>query len=446
MHWLIAALVLGQIAGGYVMTSVLAEGSALQFAAFQLHKSLGVTVLVLTVARISWRLFNPPPPEPESVTRWEARFANIVHKLFYVLLIAIPLAGWLVITVSRIEIDTVLFSADWLPWPHLPGFAGLSPETRHRIEEPAATVHAVLAYAMGVLVLLHVAGALKHQLADGGFLARMSLTAPGDGPRNSFGHATTWLVTMVFFVTIVGCAVYARRGPTVAEAAAPAALADATDGGVQDTGGTLRSEATPASAALPPIAADGRPAQPGAAPVQTAAATTAPSAASPAPSWRVVGTESALTFAFTYQGAPMTGTIAGFDAAIRFDPANLAGSSISADLDLGSATVAGTSIAASQVAGPDGLASASNPRARFEATAIRSDGAGYVADGRLALRGITVAVPLAFSVDIDGNRARAAGTAALKRLDYGVAAQSDPAGTTLSAEVTVNIAIVAERP
>ncbi|MEM8663237.1 MAG: cytochrome b, partial [Pseudomonadota bacterium] len=133
LHWAIALLILAQIAGGYAMVEFLRTGSALQYDVFQLHKSLGVAVLILTVARILWRLFNPPPPEPASVNALERTVSHIVHMAFYALLLLIPLSGWFLITVSPIQIETVLFFTDWLPWPHIPGFAALPEAARENL-------------------------------------------------------------------------------------------------------------------------------------------------------------------------------------------------------------------------------------------------------------------------------------------------------------------------
>ena len=197
LHWIIALLVFAQLAGGFAMANLMREGTAAQFDLYQLHKSLGVTVLVLSVARILWRLFNPAPPEPASVGRLEALAARTVQFAFYALLVLVPLAGWLLISVSTIRVETVLFFADWLPFPDLPGFGGLDASERGALEEVSEETHAILAYAMLGLLALHVAGALKHQLADGVFLRRMWFAAPGDGPRRTRGGPVTALVAIV---------------------------------------------------------------------------------------------------------------------------------------------------------------------------------------------------------------------------------------------------------
>jgi cytochrome b561/polyisoprenoid-binding protein YceI len=413
LHWTTALFVLLQLAGGFLMADVLAEGSRQQYVVFQLHKSLGITILVLTLARVVWRLFNPPPPEPAGVARWEAVLANLVHKLFYVLLVAVPLAGWLAVSVSRLALPTNLFFAPFLPWPHLPGFGALPDAARGAWEDGAAGLHGLLAWTMGALVALHVAGALKHHLADGRFIARMSTRAGGDGPRRSYGHATAFLVALAFVLVMVASATVARRTPPPVALAAGQVLPDA-----------VRVLAAPAAIA------------PGDLPAAAPAG---------APRWRLVPAESALTFAFELSNAPLVGRFEVFDADIRFDPDDLPESAISASVDLTSASVAGAAVARPQLIGPDGFAATAGNPARLETSAIRAEGDGFVADAALTLRGKTVPVQLRFDVAIEGARARATGTASLDRLAFGIARLSDPDARTVSRSVEVRVEVVATR-
>src|SRR5438045_5239788 len=88
LHWTIAlAIVLQIILAGRM------EGprTPTSFAVTQLHKSIGVTILLLSLARLAWRLMNPPPPMPVTMARWERELARITHVGFYVVMIAMPL-------------------------------------------------------------------------------------------------------------------------------------------------------------------------------------------------------------------------------------------------------------------------------------------------------------------------------------------------------------------
>ena len=428
LHWTIALLIAVQILSGFAMTDILANGSPLQFQAYQLHKSLGISVLVLTIARILWRAFNPPPPEPASVGRREGFIAHTIHMVFYSLLIIIPLSGWLLITVAPVRIETILFFQSWLPWPNLPGFSGLSSDAKSSLTAVTEWVHAVLAYGMGLLVALHVAGAVKHHLADGAFIRRMALKTAGDGPRNSYGHATTWLVTLVFAGAMVGAATLARAPETSALAEQgvspdqPAVLSSAAERG----NGAEQAEGSAANGAG---GEDGN-------------------AEQPATQWAVDRQASDLTFAFTFQGKEVTGEFARFDADIRFDPDNLEGSSIRVSIPTPSASVETNDISQSQLTGPDGFATEAHGTATYHAATIRSASSeddGYIAEGTLTIRGETVPADLTFQVTIEGDQATADGSVTVNRLDFGIGAENDPSGDWVSEDVRIDVSILASR-
>jgi len=164
LHWLIALLVIGQIAGGFYMHNLPDEQSALKFELYQLHKSFGVTILLLTLLRIGWRLTHKAPPLPAAMPGWEKAAARLVHAGFYVLLLALPLVGWAVVSSSPFadSVQTYLFGV--VHWPHLPFFEGV--ENRKEFSHGVAEVHEMLAFAMIALFALHVAAALKHHFLN----------------------------------------------------------------------------------------------------------------------------------------------------------------------------------------------------------------------------------------------------------------------------------------
>ena len=171
LHWLTAAAVLGLLVAGMTMTR-LHPGSALQFTLYQLHKSVGITVLALTLARLGWRLAHRPPPLPETMPAWERLAAGATHLALYGLLLGLPLTGWAVVSASPFNIPTVLYGL--LPWPHLPMLATLDPAGKHAAEAVLKQLHDAGAWTMAALLALHVGAALRHhfQLRDG-VMARM---------------------------------------------------------------------------------------------------------------------------------------------------------------------------------------------------------------------------------------------------------------------------------
>ena len=160
-HWLIAALIFTNLVLGWRMGS--AEGMS-RFTLFQLHKSVGITVLALSVLRLGWRLLNPPPPYPATMTRWERAAAHAVHLTFYLLMIGMPITGWVIVSASALNIPTLLYGV--VPLPHIGVVHDLPLASRHAIETGVGTSHVLLAYLFAGLIALHVAAALKHQLVE----------------------------------------------------------------------------------------------------------------------------------------------------------------------------------------------------------------------------------------------------------------------------------------
>src|SRR6185312_15175216 len=94
LHWLIALLIIGNLCSGFLLANVLPDDVSWHFSAVQLHKSVGLTVLVLSVLRLIWRLINPVPPLPAGMSLPLRVVARGTHYMFYALIIGIPLAGW----------------------------------------------------------------------------------------------------------------------------------------------------------------------------------------------------------------------------------------------------------------------------------------------------------------------------------------------------------------
>lgn len=172
LHWLIAALVIGQLVGGFYMHDLPKERAELKFELYQWHKSFGVTILFLTLVRIAWRLTHRPPDLPAGMSAFEKIAARGVHAGFYLLLIAAPLVGWAVVSSSPFadSVQTYLFGV--IHWPHLPFFENVA--DRKELSHDFAEIHEYLAFGMIGLLGLHVAAALKHHFVNkDGVLGRM---------------------------------------------------------------------------------------------------------------------------------------------------------------------------------------------------------------------------------------------------------------------------------
>jgi len=161
LHWLIALILIGNIAVAWQFDD--AKGLA-KFQLFQLHKSLGITVLVLSLARLTWRLVNPAPAPLASLKPWERFLSKAVHVGFYVIMLGMPLTGWLVVSASPKNIPTLLYGI--IDLPYLPFVHGLAQEQAHNLQELFEEVHEAMGKVTYGLILLHVGAAFKHQFID----------------------------------------------------------------------------------------------------------------------------------------------------------------------------------------------------------------------------------------------------------------------------------------
>ncbi|NIJ19694.1 cytochrome b561 [Sphingomonas naasensis] len=146
-HWAIAALVLVNLFIGLFHETLLAG-----LRVMPLHKAIGATVLVLSIARLGWRLTHRPPALPEAVPGWERALANSLHWLFYALLLILPLTGWIFSSNPERPRPVSWFGLFDLPLlPVSSGAAGAAHEA-----------HELLGLLMTALVVLHIAAALRH--------------------------------------------------------------------------------------------------------------------------------------------------------------------------------------------------------------------------------------------------------------------------------------------
>jgi cytochrome b561 len=148
LHWIIAALVIGNVALGLSMVPM--RISPAKINAYLWHKSIGTSIFLLASLRIVWRLaFGHPAPVP--MPPWQARAAAYSHVLLYILLLVIPLSGWLYSSATGVQ---VLYLGQ-IPLPDLvPKDKSLADALRR--------IHVSLNATMAAIVVIHVAAALKH--------------------------------------------------------------------------------------------------------------------------------------------------------------------------------------------------------------------------------------------------------------------------------------------
>lgn len=161
LHWLVALLIFVGFPLGVYMHDLPLSPSKLQL--YSYHKWIGISVLLLVGLRLAWRVTHAPPPLPGGIAGWERAASRAVHGLLYLLMIAIPLSGWLMSSAKG-------FPVVWFGVLPLPDLVGKSRE----LGDVLATVHQVLNFTLLGLVILHVAAALKHHFIERQpFLQRM---------------------------------------------------------------------------------------------------------------------------------------------------------------------------------------------------------------------------------------------------------------------------------
>ena len=165
LHWLSALLVAGLLALGWYMADLPLSPQRLKL--YNWHKWAGVSVLALTLARLLWRWTHRPPALPAALVgrtpAWQQRLAALTHVALYGLLLVVPLIGWAYSSATGFPV--VWFGV--LPLPDL------LPKDKV-LAELVKPWHAVAAFSLGALVVLHLAAALKHQFVDrDGLMRRM---------------------------------------------------------------------------------------------------------------------------------------------------------------------------------------------------------------------------------------------------------------------------------
>ena len=153
LHWTMAGLVVPLWALGYYMVGQTGDLLA-QYELYQLHKSFGFVVFGLGVLRLAWRLIDPPPPLPATMSRWHRTSARLSHAGFYLLLLGLPVTGFLMSAASPLGIPTVLFETIRIPHPIGPS---------QPLYDFFRITHYALAWTLAGLVGLHLLAALHHQ-------------------------------------------------------------------------------------------------------------------------------------------------------------------------------------------------------------------------------------------------------------------------------------------
>lgn len=381
-HWLTALGILTVIPLG-IIANDLPYDTAQQLAEkawlFSLHKTVGVTLFFVALARILWAIQQPKPVPLHPNRRVETLLAEIVHWLLYGSLVLVPLSGWVH------HAATEGFAPIWWPFgQNLP----LVPENLS-LSETAAGLHVVFERVLIVSLILHIAGAIKHAVIDkDDTLARML-------PGRRVGVPPSQYTKRKILPPVLAGVVWA------------AAISAGSVLGVYQKSIAIAAEAS----ALQQVESD----------------------------WAV--TDGTLGITVQQMGSSVSGSFAEWTADITFD--ETVGSGVAGTVDVKIAIPSLTLGSVTQQAmGPDYFASAEFPTARFTAELLASE-TGYLAEGMLTLRGIEHPVSLPFDLAFDGATARVQGATEVDRRTYEIGTgMTDDGQLSFAVSVTVDLTAV----
>ena len=374
-HWLTALLILTIVPLGAIANRLpydTNEQLAFKAQLFSFHKTLGVIVFAVALARILWALTQTKPAGLHPDRKAETFLADLVHWLLYISLVAVPLTGWIH------HAATSGFAPIWLPisqnLPLVPKDEGVA--------KLFAGLHWAWSKIMVASILLHVAGALKHQFVDkDATLKRMwfgkseaSTAQPHKGTRT----APLAAVAVYIVVTAIGAAA-----------------------------GLYTAKSTASQVELAQVSSD----------------------------WTVTEGEIALTI--TQLGSPVTGRFADWTAAIAFDEtASGVLGDVETTIAIGSLSLGSVT---SQALGADFFNATGFPTATFTAQ-ITADGDAYLADGTLTIKDISMPVSLPFTLTLDSDVAQMAGQVTIDRRTFAVGdSMGDETNLAFAVDIAINL-------
>jgi cytochrome b561 len=159
LHWILAILIIFNLFLGFAHDALPREWKVMP-----IHKSIGLSVLALTVARILWRFTRETPPLPAAMPVWEKRAAHVTHFAFYAFMLVMPLTGWIMSSAGDQPLNWFfLFDVPKFAVSKGDAIVGISGES-----------HEIMGFAWAVLIIVHVLAALRHHfILKDGVLRRM---------------------------------------------------------------------------------------------------------------------------------------------------------------------------------------------------------------------------------------------------------------------------------
>ncbi len=406
-HWLTVLLILSALPLGIIANDLAHQINAPDHQAtqsqisratllFSLHKTLGVAVFFVALARILWAISQPKPGLLNGDQRAESVLAEIVHWLLYGSLVLVPLSGWIH------HSATTGFAPIWWPFGQALPFVPQS----ESVAQISAALHVIFERVLIVSIVLHVAGAFKHHFVDRDATLRRMLPGATTGKPTvrQPGHMLPLLGALVIWA---------------------GALTAGAGLGLFQPAHDHHTHNGPA-----PVVA----------PISAPALDQADS------QWQI--DQGALNIAITQLGARVDGNFADWTAQIIFDPAITEGPAGSVNVAISVASLSLGSVS-DQAMGFDFFDVANHAMATFQADILPTpdSATAYVAQGLLTIKGTAVPINLPFDLQLSGDASDTAqmqGHTTLQRLDFGVGNHM-PDGSSLGLDVEVDISLTATR-
>jgi len=399
LHWAIAAVILSNLFIGWWMKSAIGEpaAQARAIAAFQLHKSIGLTVLLLTALRLLWRFTHKPPPLPAGMARWERVAAKATHWAFYILMVLVPLSGWTYVSSQwadgkPLNVPTLWFGL--FQMPHLFDAHAMTDAARAAASQRNAAAHYYLAWSMAGLFVLHAAAALKHHLLnrDRVLTQMLPVLPPPDGspppPDEPARRAILRTGTGLILAALAALGYMLWRGPVTSASGAIA-------------GGTLTSVTG---------------------------------------SW-IVDPTSNIGFSGKHAGNDFHGKFTRWRPDIRYNPAAPENSSVTANIETGSAAD-GVPLHEETMPQAEWFNVAKYPSAEFKSTRVSADGA---IEGTLTIKDRQLPVT-GLNATVDKGVLHITGKFDVARKDADLGQESDAGGDYVSLKIGVDVNVTAKAP
>lgn len=376
LHWLTVLLIftafpLGML-GEQASHDLLAMGANVTEAAvnrafliFSLHKTIGVTVFFVALARILWALTQPKPGLLNADNRLETWLAETIHWALYGALVLVPLSGWIHHAAST------GFAPIWWPFGQSLPFVPKDPQVSAFFGE----LHHVFTKVLLLSVALHIAGAIKHHVIDRDSTLRRMLPGRSDAPEPPAQHASILppLTALAGWLAAIALGVFLWAS-----------------GGEEHATGDQASELD-----------------------------------APASDWNVES--GTLSIGIQQMGSLVEGSFADWTAAIAFDEPDAPGPAGHVTVVIAIPSLSLGSVTA-QAMGADFFDAEAFPNATYAADLFKTE-TGYEARGALTIKGVTAPMTLPFSLDVTDNVATASGAFTLMRLDYNVGANMPDGGS-----------------